>query len=54
LLLEAQQVLIVASFDQFADQRSGGNETHTMTALAGSQAEGQRDVTFSGSAIAQE
>jgi hypothetical protein len=47
LLLEPQQVLVVAGFDQLADQRSSSSEAHPMTALAGLQAEGKSDVSFS-------
>ena len=44
LLLEAEQLLLVAGLDQLADQGGGGGEAHAMAALAGSQAESQGDV----------
>src|SRR4051794_10191985 len=47
-------MLFIASFDQLADQRGGSSESHAMTTLAGSQAERQRDMRLSGSAVAQE
>ena len=50
LLLEAEQLLFVAGLDQFADQRGGGGEAHAMSALAGSQSQGQGDVRLAGAA----
>ena len=44
LLLEAEQLLLIANLDQFADQRGGGSEAHAVAALAGSQAKSQCDV----------
>ena len=41
LFLEAQQVLLIAGFDQLADQSRGGGEANAMAALAGDQAESQ-------------
>jgi len=42
--LSAVAGAVIASFDQFANEGSGCGEAHTMTGLAGGQAEGQRDV----------
>ena len=54
LLLEAEQLLLVAGLDQFADQCGGGDEADAMPALAGRQAERQRDVRLAGAAVAQQ
>lgn len=35
LFLEAQQVLVIASFDQLTYQRGSGSESHAMTTLTG-------------------
>jgi hypothetical protein len=39
-------VLFIVGFDQLADQRRGGGEAYTMTALTGGQAESQGDVSL--------
>ena len=54
LLLEPEQSLFVSGLDQFADQCGGGDEADAMPALAGRQAERQRDVRLAGAAVAQQ
>ena len=54
LLLEASQVLLVASLDQFADQCSGGDEADAMAALTRCQTERQSDVGLAGAAVAEQ
>jgi hypothetical protein len=46
LFLQTQQLLFIAGFDQFADQRSRCSEAHTVTTLAGSQAESSAMCVF--------
>ena len=50
LLLESQQLLLVARFDQLADQRGGGGEADAVTTLAGGETKRQRDVRLTGAA----
>ena len=54
LLLEAEQLFLVAGLDQLADQCGGSGEAHAVTTLAGSQAESQSDVRFPCAAVAQQ
>ena len=51
-LLEAQQVLFIAGLGSPHDQRRGGGEAYTMTALAGGQAESQGDVSLARATVA--
>ena len=53
LLLEAKQLLVVASLDQFANQSGGGSKAHAVATLAGSQSQGQGDMRFARAAVAQ-
>ena len=48
LLLEAQQLLLIASLDQLTDQGRGSGEANAMAMLAGGQAEGERDMRLTG------
>ena len=54
LLLEAEQLLLVASLDQFANQSGSGSKAHAVATLAGSQAQCQGDVRFSRAAVAKQ
>ena len=52
--MEAEQLLLVAGLDQFADQGGRSGEAHAMAVLASCQAEGQRDMGLAGSGVAQQ
>jgi hypothetical protein len=52
--LKAEQTLLVVSLDQFADQRSGGDEANAMSALAGRQAQGKGNVRLTRATVAEQ
>ena len=54
LLLEAQQLLLIASLDQLTDQGGSGGEANAVAMLAGGQAEGQRDMRLTGAGVAEQ
>src|SRR5208282_2620510 len=54
LLLEAPQVLLVPSLDQFADQSGSGDEANAMTALTSGQTQRQGDVRLTCAAVAEQ
>ena len=53
LLLEPQQLLVIAGLDEFVDQRGGGDEADREALLAGRQAETEGDVGLAGAAVAE-
>src|ERR1700733_6467968 len=54
LLPEAEQLLLIAGFDQLADQRGCDGEAHAVPSLAGGQAKSQCDVRFPSAAVAEQ
>jgi hypothetical protein len=52
--LEAEQLLLVAGLDQFADQGGRSGEAHAMAVLASCQAEGQCYMRLAGTGVAQQ
>ncbi len=48
LLLEAQQLALVAGLDQLMDQSGGGDEADAVSSLACGETQRQRDVRFAG------
>ena len=54
LLLEAQQLALIARLDEFMDQGGGGGEADAVPLLACGETEGQRDVGLAGSAVAEQ
>ena len=53
LLLEPQQLLVIAGLDEFVDQRGGGDEADREALLAGRQAETEGDVGLAGPTVAE-
>ena len=53
LLLEPQQLLVIAGLDEFVDQCGGGDEADREALLAGRQAETEGDVGLAGAAVAE-
>ena len=53
LLLEPQQLLVIAGLDEFVDQRGGGDEADRETLLAGRQAETEGDVGLASATVAE-
>jgi len=54
LLLEAEQLLLIVCFDQLADQSRGSSEADAVSALTGSQAEGECDMGLAGAGVAKQ
>ncbi len=52
--MEAQQLFLIACFDQLADQGRGGGEADAMATLTGSQTESQCDVRLAGAGVAKQ
>ena len=53
LLLEPQQLLVIAGLDELVDQCGGGDEADREALLAGRQAETEGDVGLAGAAVAE-
>ena len=53
LLLEPQQLLVIAGLDELVDQGSGGDEADREALLAGRQTETEGDVGLAGATVAE-
>ena len=49
LLLEPQQLLVIAGLDEFVDQRGGGDKADREALLTGGEPQAEGDMGFSGS-----
>jgi hypothetical protein len=51
LLLQTQQALLIAGFEEFVHQRRSGDEADSQALLAGRQPKAKSDMGFAGAAV---